>query len=119
MTNWSSYSLRHVVTEDLVKGEYVSPMVTEPRHNAMWVIPESTDDRRNIINPVELIGSLVVPWTYRDLVLGHRVLLFQDNSTAFTVAITDYSDSDIVREITGLFHLSSAALNLRLWIEHA
>ncbi len=95
------------------------PMVTEPRHNAMWAIPESTDGRRNIINSVDLIGSLTVPWTYRDLVRGRRVLLFQDNSTAFTVVITGYSDSDIVREITGLFHLSVAALNLSLWIEHA
>ena len=94
-------------------------MVTEPRHNAMWTIPESTDDRRNIIHPVELIGSLTVPWTYRDLVRGRRVLFFQDNSTAFTVAITGYSDSDTVREIAGLFHLSVAALNLNLWIEHA
>ena len=91
-------------------------MVTESRHNAIWAIP---DGRRNIINPVELIGSLTVPWTYRDLVRGRRVLLFQDNSTAFTSAITGYSDSDIVREIAGLFHLSAAALNLSLWIEHA
>jgi hypothetical protein len=94
------------------------PMVTEPRHNAMWAIPESIDGRRNIINPVELIGSLAVPWTYRDLVHGRRVLLFQDNSTAFTVAITGSSDSDVVREIAGLFHLSAAALNVSLWIEH-
>jgi hypothetical protein len=62
----------------------------------MWAIPESTDDRRNIIHPVVLIGSLTVPWTYRDLVRGRRVLFFQDNSTAFTVAITGYSDSDTV-----------------------
>ncbi len=84
-------------------------MVTESRHNAIWVIP---DGRRNIINPVEIIGSLTSLWTYRDLVRGRRVLLFQDNSTVFTEAITGYSDSDIVREITGLFHLSSVALNL-------
>jgi hypothetical protein len=95
------------------------PMVTEPCHNAIWAIPESTDGRRNIINPVELIGSLAVPWTYRDLDRGRRVLLFQDNSTAFTAAITGYSHSDIVREIAGLCHLSVAALNLSLWIEHA
>jgi hypothetical protein len=85
----------------------------------MWVIPESTDDCRNIINPVEVIDSLAVPWTYRDLVRGRRVLLFQDNSTTFTVAMTGYSDSDIVREIAALFHLSATALNLSLWIEHA
>jgi hypothetical protein len=78
----------------------------------------STDGRQNIINPVELIGSLTALWTYRDLVRGRRVLLFQDNSTAFTAAITGYSDSDIVREIAGLFHLSAAALNVSLWIEH-
>ena len=133
MTNWSSYSLTArgptSVSASLLGTLYsqqrpslpltMPPMVTEPRHNAMWAIPESIDGRRNIINPVELIGSLTVPWTYRDLVRGHRVLLFQDNSTAFTVAITGYSDSDVVREIAGLFHLSAAALNLSLWIEHA
>jgi hypothetical protein len=56
----------------------------------------STDDLQKIINPVELIASLTSLWTYRDLVHGHRVLLFQDNTTVFTEAITDYSDSDIV-----------------------
>jgi hypothetical protein len=93
-------------------------MVTESRHNAIWAIPESTDGRRNIINPVELIGSLAALWTYRDLDRGRRVLLFQDNSTAFTLAISGYSESDIVREVAGLFHLSAAARNLSLWIEH-
>jgi hypothetical protein len=78
----------------------------------------STDGHQNIINPVELIGSLTARWTYRDLVHGRRVLLFQDNSTVFTSAITGYSDSDIVREIAGLFHLSVTALNVSLWIEH-
>jgi hypothetical protein len=34
------------------------------------------------------------------------------------VAITGYSDSDIVREIAGVFHLSAAALNVGLWIEY-
>ncbi len=86
-------------------------MVTGSRHNAIRAI------RQNIINPVDLIGSLTALWTYRDLVRGCRVLLFQDNSTAFTAVITGYSDSDIVREIAGLFHLSTVDLNVSLWIE--
>jgi hypothetical protein len=38
----------------------------------------------------------------------------------FTVAITvaGYSDSDIVKEIAGIFHSSATAPNASLWVEH-
>ena len=50
--------------------------------------------------------------------MGAESSRFKTTQQLFTAAIPGYSDSDIVKEIAGLFHLSAAALNVSLWVEH-
>ena len=50
--------------------------------------------------------------------MGAESSRFKTAQQPFTAAITGYSDSDTVKEIAGLFHLSAAAPNISLWVEH-
>jgi len=85
------------------------PLVPERTHSAngqcpLWLreharslSPDVRDDDDGMINVVEMVGALALLTTFPDLLRGRRVLMYQDNSTAFHCAISGNCHDAAVR----------------------
>ena len=105
------------------------PLVPERTHSAngqcpLWLreharslSPDVRDDDDGMINVVEMVGALALLTTFPDLLRGRRVLMYQDNSTAFHCAISGNCHDAAVRDVGTRFHLAAAGLGIGLWVE--
>ena len=52
------------------------------------------------------------------MIRGRRVYFYQDNSSAFSAAITGVCLNEAVRDVSAMYHLVATALNVSIWTEH-
>ena len=90
------------------------------REHARSLSPDVCDDDDGMINVVEMVGALALFTTFPDLLRGRRILMYQDNSTAFHCAVTGYCHDAAVRDVGARFHLAAApARPTKLTVEHS
>ncbi len=82
------------------------------REHARSLSPDVRDDDDGMINVVEMVGALALLTTFPDLLRGRRVLMYQDNSTAFHCAVTGNCHDAAVRDVGARFHLAAAGMGL-------
>ena len=87
------------------------------REHARSLSPDVRNDDDGMINVVEMAGALALLTTFPDLLRGHRVFMYQDNSTAFHCAVTGNCHDAAVRDVGARFHLAAAGLGVGLWVE--
>ena len=92
------------VESSLILPEWLSNKIRPQQHSSA-------------ICPAELIAGVVALLTFRDECRGRRILLWTDNTAAFSGMVNGFSSSKAMQQASNLFHLTRAALQTDMWIE--